>query len=205
MQRRVRALKYRKVVTNIFIGILLLTIGGAASGGWFFSKLRKSEELLAQKEGIIQDLISLQEEEKQRKEMARQVSQKEEREIWIAGQHLGEFIEAGTKIDLRITYANAEDYIVLSGKEVIAGNVNSGAILSLKESEILMLSSAIADIARFSKTKLYAVRYPELSEEVSKPNYIPNHEVAQMLKLKAGQHDQRTALEGRLEVHFKKN
>lgn len=122
------------------------------------------------------------------------------REVFLSEIELAQHLEAGNRVDVRIRYANAEDYIVLSNKYMVAYENSSGMVLRLTEEEILLLSSAIADESRYQGTRLYAVKYPEQEPmEVGNVTYIPNQKILAMLELENTKGEFRTALEWRLE------
>lgn len=121
------------------------------------------------------------------------------REVWIQGVELGASIQEGERLDIRISYANAEDYTVLADKEVRLLSGKAELVLLLEEEEILLLSSALADARCYPDVRLYAVRYPENPEEEGAVNYLPNKEVANLLSLTQDQILERARLELRLE------
>ncbi len=122
------------------------------------------------------------------------------REVFLSEVEIERYLISGNRVDIRIRYENAEDYIVLSNKYMVAYDDMAGMILRLTEEEILLLSSAIADKNRYEGTKLYAVKYPEQEQmEVSDVNYIPNREILGMLGIENTKGVVRAALESRLE------
>ena len=122
------------------------------------------------------------------------------REVFLSEVEIAEHLISGNRVDIRIRYANAEDYIVLSNKYMVAYDEIAGMVLRLTEEEILLLSSAIADEHYYDGTKLYAVKYPEQEQmEEGDINYIPNKEILTMLGVENTKGVLRTALEGRLE------
>lgn len=127
-----------------------------------------------------------------------QKSQTTGREVWIQGVELGASIQEGERLDIRISYANAEDYTVLADKEVRLLSGKAEMVLLLEEEEILLLSSALADARCYPDVRLYAVRYPENPEEEGAVNYLPNKEVANLLSLTQDQILERARLELRL-------
>ena len=121
------------------------------------------------------------------------------REVYFSEVDVPEFIKAGDRVDIRIRYGNAEDYIVLADKIIRNGYSDSGIVLELIEEELLFLSSAIADAEYFGGTKLYAVRYPEYTLlEEGRVTYIPKKEVLAILGTEKTEGESRTALEKRL-------
>ena len=122
------------------------------------------------------------------------------REVFLSEVEIAQHLTSGNRIDIRIRYANAEDYIVLSNKCMISYDDVNGIVLRLTEEEILLLSSAVADESRYDGTNLYAVKYPEKEQmEVGEINYIPNKEILEMFGLENTKGVLRTALEWRLE------
>lgn len=122
------------------------------------------------------------------------------REVFVAEAEMAEHLQNGDRIDIRIRYGNAEDYIVLSDKILVKGENGTGMVLKLTEKEILMLSSAIADCRKYEKTRLYAVEYPEYQQmESGVVNYIASTEILMMLGRERTEGKSRTALEQRLE------
>lgn len=122
------------------------------------------------------------------------------REVFLSEIEIAEHLEAGNRVDIRIRYANAEDYIILSNKYMVAYEDISGMVLRLTEEEILLLSSAVADKSRYQGTRLYAVKYPEQEQmEIGSVTYLPNQEILAMLGLENTKGELRTALEWRLE------
>ncbi len=87
-------------------------------------------------------------------------------------------------IDLRIGFANGEDYIVLSKKKVRDIKLESNTIwMWLDEKEILTLSSAIVDAYLHTGTKLYTVSYvaPSVQDKAIN-NYPVNKDVLEIIK-----------------------
>ncbi|KAB3525454.1 SAF domain-containing protein [Alkaliphilus serpentinus] len=86
-------------------------------------------------------------------------------------------------IDVRITFPNGENYIVLSKKKIRDVALDKNTIwLWLKEEEILKFSSAIVDAYIHHGTKLYTVTYvePGLQKEAI-ANYTPNINVLNII------------------------
>lgn len=120
------------------------------------------------------------------------------REVFLSEIEIAEHLQPGDRIDVRIRYCNAEDYIVLSDK--ILKNCASGMVLELSEMEILLISSAITDSQNYENTRLYAVEYPEYQQtEPGEVTYIANKEILRMLGREKTDEEERLALEQRLE------
>lgn len=121
------------------------------------------------------------------------------REVYLEEVEVPEHIQEKDRIDVRIRYENAEDYIVLSDKQVHRRISENGLVLSLTEEEILLISSAIADSGVYDHVKLYAVEYPEyVPMEAGKVTYPANLEVLRLLNRENTEGESRTALEQRL-------
>lgn len=122
----------------------------------------------------------------------------EQREVFLSSVSMGEFMQAGDRLDIRISYRTGEDYVVLSDKELLLYEA-SGIVLLLSEREIELLSSAMTDVKNYAQTKLYAVRYPlEGQTEKSTVNYLPNCDVAALIQMKEAEIQGRKQLEERL-------
>lgn len=121
------------------------------------------------------------------------------REFFLSDVVIPEHVEAGDRIDLRIRYQNAEEYIILANKPVLSCESGRGMVVNLTEEEILLVSSAIADREQYDKTKLYVVEYPEYEQiEESKVTYIANREVLMLLGKEKMEGESRNALEERM-------
>ena len=108
-------------------------------------------------------------------------------------------VQAGDRVDIRIRYGNAEEYIVLSDKIVFNPQEEHGMVLCLTEEEFLLVSSAIIDTEFFRSAKLYVVEYPEYeSVENSPATYIANQDVLLLLGREKTEGESRAALEQRL-------
>lgn len=126
------------------------------------------------------------------------LTDKDTRKVFVSEAELAEHLENGDRIDVRIRYGNAEDYVIISDHILTKGEKDSGMVLELTEEEILLLSSAISDSRTYKETKLYVVSYPEY-QPVGKGavTYLPSAEISRMLK--RGNTEDRIALEQRLE------
>lgn len=121
------------------------------------------------------------------------------REVFVAEAEIPEHVQTGDRVDVRIRYRTAEDYIVISDKNLVKCEAESGMVLRLTEEEILFLSSAIADCEIYENTKLYVVEYPEYEQiEAGNVTYIPNKEILMVLDRENTEGESRNALEQRL-------
>lgn len=126
-------------------------------------------------------------------------NKKEVREIYVTEAELPEHISAGRRLDVRIRYGNAEDYVVLADKILLQRGIGDGMVLGLTEEEILLLASAIADCEQFEGTKLYAVGYPQYKQlETKFVNYPAKKEILVLLGRERTEGESRSALEVRL-------
>ena len=124
----------------------------------------------------------------------------EVREVFLDEVELAEHLESGNRIDVRIRFSNAEDYVVLADKVLERCESNGGIVLKLTEKELLLLSSAIADCYKYKNTRLYAVKYPEDQQtETGCVTYVANREILAMLGMENTEEGTRIALEKRLE------
>lgn len=136
-------------------------------------------------------------------EMLQAVSEKV-RTVFISEAELAEHIQTGDRVDVRIRYHNAEDYTVLSDKILVRSESGNGMILELTEEEILYISSAVSDCAKYKGTKLYVVEYPEYRQiKEGTVNYIANTEILILLKREKEEGEGRIALEQRLGRNMK--
>ena len=55
------------------------------------------------------------------------------REVYMEYIELAEYVEAGERIDVRIRFANAEDYVVLADKRILARGAENAMVLELTE------------------------------------------------------------------------
>lgn len=121
------------------------------------------------------------------------------REFYLDGVDIPEHVQKGDRVDIRIRYGNAEEYVVLADKIILNCHSDNGVELCLSEAEFLMISSAVTDTELFKKSKLYVVEYPEfVSMESSRVTYIANRDVLLLLGREKTEGESRTALEQRL-------
>lgn len=121
------------------------------------------------------------------------------REVFIDGVDIPEHIQSGDRIDVRIRYGNAEEYIVLSDQCIKTNDSGRGMLLRLTEEEILFFSSAISDSELYEKTKIYVVEYPEYEiVTAGQVTYIPNRDILRLLGREKTEGESRDALEHRL-------
>lgn len=87
-------------------------------------------------------------------------------------------------VDVRITFPNGEDYIILTKKKVYGLSPKKNTIwIWLNETEIHRISSAIIDAYMNPGTKLYVLKYvqPETQDGIT-PTYIVNEHVMEVMR-----------------------
>lgn len=94
----------------------------------------------------------------------------------------------GDYVDIRLMVPNGQDFIVVSKKAVEIPQNGDGTIiadtikLTLREDEILSMSSAIVEAAGISGAKLYAIKYKEAGiQDAAVPTYRPNSAVTTLI------------------------
>lgn len=91
-------------------------------------------------------------------------------------------------VDLRISYPDGEDYIVVKHKKTLGllqeGEESSvtGIRLELSEEEILRLSAAQIDVNTYENTSLYAIQYREDFQQAAVHDYPVNSKVYSLLE-----------------------
>jgi len=121
------------------------------------------------------------------------------REFFLEDVEIPEHVQKGDRVDLRIRYGNAEEYVVLADKIILECRSGYGMVIALTEEECLLVSSAISDTREYSKTKLYVVEYPEYDQkEKGQITYLANQNVLLQLGKEKTKGESRTALEQRL-------
>ncbi|NLG89133.1 MAG: hypothetical protein GX494_07980 [Clostridiaceae bacterium] len=92
--------------------------------------------------------------------------------------------ENGDYVDIRITFPNGEDYIVISKKRLEALNRAENLVsFRLDETEIHRINSAVIDAYIHPGTKIYVATYilPELQKE-AEPYYPVNFDVLELMR-----------------------
>lgn len=102
---------------------------------------------------------------------------------------LTEKMKKGDYVDIRISFANGADFVLLSKKQIqeIAlpqeeGSKEGVLWLNVSEEEILRLSSAVVDAFLNDGCSIYAVQYIQKSQEAAVVNYKVNDVVAQLIE-----------------------
>ena len=90
-------------------------------------------------------------------------------------------VDIGDFVDIRITFPNGQDYIIVSKKEIknIQGNTIT---FELPEQDILMLNSAIVESYIMTASNIYIAKYvePGLQEKATN-TYTPTAEVVKLI------------------------
>lgn len=90
-------------------------------------------------------------------------------------------LEAEQYIDIRLTFPNGQDYIVVSKKRVIDATQDT-VWIKLSEEEILTMSNAIVEAFTATGSKLYATTYVEPGNQtVATPTYPVKREVLDLI------------------------
>lgn len=93
-------------------------------------------------------------------------------------------LDIGDFVDVRISFANGQDLIIVAGKEVV-DIVDTTVTLRLNEGEILMMNSAIVEAYILTTSNLYISKYPEDIEvgndEIAAITYEPTAEVKTLM------------------------
>ena len=186
----------RKIVKRI--GLVCFGLVTLISTSVSLYEYQKIKERKAENEVLVEQLKGYQQSIEQKK-IEEVLLSNDMREVYFEGVDLPEHLQEGDKIDIRIRYFNAEEYIVLAGKKLVMSSIEKGMILTLTEDEILYLSSAMADCENYKNTKLYVVGYPEKMQSDEGPvNYIARREILAMLGKETIKGESRIALEQRL-------
>ena len=89
-----------------------------------------------------------------------------------------EDIKEGSYADVRISFPNGEDYIVVRHKELLTiSDEDHTLTFCLGEAELLRLSSAFVDSRQYENTKIYAIAYRDNLQEASLITYPVNPQV----------------------------
>lgn len=90
-------------------------------------------------------------------------------------------LKNGEYIDVRVTYPNGQDFIVLSKKKVMGTNSTS-IWLKLNELELSLMNNAIVESYSTVGTKLYAIEYvePGMQTEAT-PTYVASSDVMNLI------------------------
>ncbi len=103
--------------------------------------------------------------------------------------HLTERMKKGDFIDIRISFSNGGDFILLSKKQIADisyGNPETGEEnalwLYVAEEEILRLSSGVVDAYYNEGSKIYAIQYVSEEQKEAFVNYPVNQVVKQLIE-----------------------
>lgn len=96
-------------------------------------------------------------------------------------------LRKGDLIDIRISFPNGADFILLSQKEILSVKAEEGTSdyelwLALTEEEILRMSSGVVDAYLFDGAYIYATVYLNQMQEKSIVNYPVNEVVEELIK-----------------------
>lgn len=91
-------------------------------------------------------------------------------------------ITVGSLVDVRVKFANGEDYIVINHKTIESIEDDGGLVMKVNEEEILRMSSAQVDVNRYTGTEVYVVKYVQEYQKPSQSYYPLNDEVITLAK-----------------------
>ncbi len=91
-------------------------------------------------------------------------------------------VEIGDYVDVRITFPNGQDFIVIAKKEI--KNIQGETVtFDLTEEEILMLNSAVVESYIMTASNIYVAKYVEPGiQEKAANTYTPTSEVYNLIK-----------------------
>ncbi len=142
------------------IGLFFVLILGVGFVAYLISKGFFSENTLG--DAVVQtELSSFQTEVSEEKEEETPASSGKTDEKWVEIDYveMPKNQQSGDWVDVRIRFANGEDYTVLTDVRVLSV-YEKACMLELKEEEILRLSSALVDQGSCEGSRLYAVTLP---------------------------------------------
>ena len=95
-------------------------------------------------------------------------------------------ISIGDYIDIRISYGNGMDFIVLPKKKVVDisisdNNTESLIWLEVSEEEILRMSSAFVDLKSYEGSLIYGIKYLSETQNTAKANYPVCNDVRKLI------------------------
>lgn len=85
----------------------------------------------------------------------------------------------GSMVDIRISFPNGEDYVLVSGKRVKA-RIDDKIFIYVSEEEILKLSSANIDKSIYKGANIYAILYVKDYQKAAISNYPANLSVIEL-------------------------
>lgn len=112
------------------------------------------------------------------------------REQTFTGIAYSASVQAGEKVDIRISFPTGEDYVVVGKKEVLAAGSGqedeempsqTSLTFCLGEEELLRISSAFIDMDLYPGTYVYALPYVDTFQEQAYITYPINRQVYSLL------------------------
>ena len=106
------------------------------------------------------------------------------REVEYDVIYMGSNIEVNDYVDIRISYPNGENYVVLSKKSIKGFQPNTPiCYLWVDEEELLRMSAAIVDAGLYSGSRLYMTKYIEPNiQDSSVITYTPSVSVLSLIE-----------------------
>lgn len=173
-----KKLKIKKSTAGIFIGIVLLVV----VAGWYCFKnyIRRDNQQISQSH---EEEINGPEKKLLPSDITDDL--RIHKYTYIK---LTEKMQKGDFIDIRISFANGADFIILSKKQIgdiVYGNPEMGSEnalwLYMTEEEILRLSSGAVDAYLNEGSLIYAIQYVEDSQKEAYVTYPVNDVIRQMI------------------------
>lgn len=167
------AIIHRSKKRKIIIGAILSTVVvvGGVTLFVFSSKKKKTDE-----GETLSGVIQVEKETMEEHKIIEDVVADDERYQHFDCVDMFAGINAGDLVDVRISFPNGEDYIVVSRKEI--KNIDEkGIVLKVNEEEILRMSSAKIDMNKYQGTRIYAVKYVSKNQKPAISYYLLNEYV----------------------------
>jgi len=107
------------------------------------------------------------------------------REMCYRAIDLTENIRSYDVVDIRIRYPNGEDYVILSGKQILLDEFGADrCYIRVSEEELLLMSAAMVEVEQIDGTRIYTSRYPEPAiQKKSFVTYRPSEEIKRLIEL----------------------
>ena len=171
----------RKQKKKIIILLAAAVFLGIAGSVILWTKLQehRQQEQIAQ-EQIVREQQNAQEAQMHQRED--EEADKEKQEVRLQGfSYIQAYMPlmAGEYVDVRISFPNGEDYVVLS-KKCVEAPMTDVLVLEVSEDEILMLESARADMNQYRDCHIYAVKYIRENQQNAVRNYPVNPQVLRL-------------------------
>lgn len=106
------------------------------------------------------------------------------REVQYNAIAITDNVSVNDVVDVRLSFPNGEDFVVLSQKEMKSGGLEDGGgcFLWLSEEEILLMSAAMVDAYLYTGSSIYTTKYiaPTI-QDASVVNYTPSVHIIDLI------------------------